>query len=132
MPQYVFEHTPFNPARQPYRPTPPLNVPQRQLLAVLEQVTPPDFTLAGRAQSDGLTFIHKQIDKMDVYFVCNLQPARIATDVTFRVTGKTPQRWDAISGKIAPVRQFRREPAGTVIRPGFRALGIGLLSVRAG
>lgn len=99
LPEYKIITPPFNPTQQiPFKPTPPLNDPQRSLLAALEKVTPPDFALAGRAQSDGLTFIHKRINDLDLYFVTNLQPKRIVTDVTFRVTGKTPQRWNALTG----------------------------------
>ena len=116
---YRIDRAPFNPGRQPSRPTPPLTAEQRQLLAVLERVTPPDFALAGRAQSDGLTFIHKRTDDVDVYFVCNLQPQRVATEVTFRVTGKTPQRWNAITGQIAAVPRCRAEGGGTTIPVAF-------------
>jgi len=109
LPQYKLNEKPFNPGRQPYTPTPPLNGAQQQLLHILEGVMSPDFSLADRAQSDGLTFIHKRLDDVDIYFVCNLQPARIVTDVGFRVTGKVPQRWDAITGKVAPVAHFHAD-----------------------
>jgi len=112
LPEYKIERTSFDPGRQPSKPTPPLNAAQRRLLAVLGRLSPPDFAMAGRAQSDGLTFIHKQVDDVDVYFVCNLQPQRIATDVTFRVSGKTPQRWDAVTGAVAAVTEFRSEADG--------------------
>jgi len=103
-PEYKILTIPFNPTRQiPFKPTPTLNSAQHKLLASLEKVTPPDFSLAGGAQSDGLTFIHKRISDLDVYFVTNLQPNHISTDVTFRVTGKTPQRWDAVTGKTGEV-----------------------------
>jgi hypothetical protein len=119
LPEYKIDRTSFNPGRQPSKPTPPLNAAQRRLLTVLECLTPPDFAMAGRTQSDGLTFIHKQVDDVDVYFVCNLQPQRIATDVTFRVTGKTPQRWNAITGAIAPVLDYRADAGGTTITVEF-------------
>lgn len=118
---YTIDRLPFTPNRKPYAPTPPLNEAQRRLLGVLERVTPPDFALAGRAQSDGLTFIHKQVDSVDVYFVCNLQPSRIATDVTFRVTGKSPRRWDAMTGEIRPVTAYRADAGGTVLPIEFEA-----------
>ena len=121
LPEYKLERLPFSPGRQPYTPTPPLTAAQRRLLAVLERVTPPDFALAGRVQSDGLTFIHKQVDSVDVYFVCNLQPKRIATDVTFRVTGKAPQRWDAVTGSSHPVSAYRLEAGGTTLPLEFEA-----------
>jgi hypothetical protein len=117
MPEYKIITPPFVPTKQESpKPTAPLNDPQRKLLAVLERVTPPDFVLAGRAQSDGLTFIHKRIADLDVYFVTNLQPNRIVTEVTFRVTGKTPQRWDAVTGSTGgAVPGFRVEANGTTI-----------------
>lgn len=100
LPDYKIVTPTFQPSQQPKsKPTTPLNEQQLKLLALLAKVTPPDFVLNGGIQSDGLTFIHKRINDLDVYFVTNLQPNHIATDVTFRVSGKTPQRWDAITGK---------------------------------
>jgi len=119
LPEYKIERTGFNPGRQPYTPTPPLDTAQQRLLAVLERVTPPDFALAGRAQSDGLTFIHKRVDEVDIYFVCNLEPTRIATDVTFRVTGTAPQRWDPITGGTAAVPIRHEDATGTTIAVEF-------------
>jgi len=115
LPEYKLDRAPFSPMRKPYTPTAPLTEPQQHLLAALNRVMPPDFALAGRAQSDGLTFIHKRVGDTDVYFVCNLETNRIATDVTFRVTGKTPQRWDAISGETGATVDFRVDENGTTI-----------------
>ncbi len=121
LPEYKIRPKPFNPLLQsPSKATPPLTEPQRKLLAALAVVTPPDFALAGHAQSDGLTFIHKRVADLDVYFVCNLQPNRAATDVTFRVTGKTPQRWDARTGATGEaVTGFRADTNGTTIPLNF-------------
>lgn len=117
LPEYKIITPPFVPTQQvSFKPTTPLNKQQRDLLALLEKVTPPDFALAGRAQSDGLTFIHKRVADLDVYFVTNLQPNRIVTDVTFRVNGKTPQRWDALTGKTGEsVPGFREGENGTTL-----------------
>jgi hypothetical protein len=115
LPDYKLDRRPFNPGRQPYKPTPPLNDAQRHLLAELERVAPPDFALAGRAQSDGLTFIHKQNGDADIYFVTNLQTNRIASEVTFRVTGKVPQRWDAVTGSITPVTRCTATSTGVAL-----------------
>jgi len=55
-----------------------------------------------------------------VYFVTNLQPNPIATDVTFRVTGKTPERWDALTGLTGgEVAGFRADANGTTIPLNF-------------
>ena len=119
LPEYKVAQTPFSPMRQPYSKTAPLTDPQRKFLAALNRVTPPDFALANHAQSDGLTFVHKRVDDADVYFVCNLEPTRITTDVTFRVTGKTPQRWDAITGETGAYVGFRADANGTTISLDF-------------
>ena len=119
LPNYKLNGPPFDPGRKPYSTTPPLTDPQRRLLAAIDRVTPPDFSLAGHAQSDGLTFIHKRIDDIDLYFVCNLEPTRIATDASFRVTGKTPQRWNAVTGETEPVTDFRAYSNSTTIPVDF-------------
>ncbi len=117
LPGYKIVTPPFVPTRQfPSMPTETLNEHQRKFLASIEKIIPPDFSLAGRVQSNGLTFIHKRINDLDVFFVTNLEPNRIATDVTFRVTGKTPQRWNAISGSTGElVSDFRIDKNGTTI-----------------
>jgi hypothetical protein len=121
LPEYKIDRTPFNPQRKPYSSTAPLDAAQRSLLSAINKVVPPDFALAGNAQSDGLTFIHKQIDAVDLYFVCNLQPKRMATDVTFRVGGKIPQRWDAMTGGVSPVAGFKSDGGTTTIPLEFEA-----------
>ena len=113
---YKLDRKPFSPERQPVAPTPPLNPTQQQLLAVLGNLTPPDFAPLDGTQSDGLTFIHKQVDAVDVYFVTNLQPKRVATDVSFRVSGKIPQRWNALTGAMQDITGYRLLADSTVLK----------------
>ena len=121
LPEYKIDRKPFNPGRQAPAPTPPLDIAQRRLLGVLKNLTPPDFALAGRLQSDGLTFIHKQMGEVDVYFASNLQASAVATEVTFRVTGKKLQRWDALTGKVEDIRPCRVAVEGTSVVVEFEA-----------
>ena len=132
LPEYKIDRKPFNPGRQPPAPTPPLNAAQRRLLGVLAGLAPPDFSLAGSTQSDGLTFIHKQVGDVDVYFVSNLQAQAIATEVTFRVTGKTPQRWDARSGAVEDVRQYLAAGHGMTLALEFEPWESALFVFRPG
>ncbi|MEI6606526.1 MAG: glycosyl hydrolase [Verrucomicrobiota bacterium] len=132
LPEYKIERKPFNPGRQAAAPTPPLNAAQRRLLGVLEGLTPPDFALADRVQSDGLTYIHKQVGDVDIYFVSNLQAQAIATEVTFRVTGKILQRWDARSGTVEDVRQFRATEHGSIVALAFEPWESALFVFRTG
>ncbi len=110
LPDYKIAHKELNPGDQTYRPTPPLNQAQKKLLAILRADTPPDFELEGGAQSDGLTFLHRRAGDRDIYFVTNLQPKAVKQMVTFRVSGKAPERWDPMTGAIEPVERWR--PAG--------------------
>lgn len=119
IPEYKIDKEPLNPAWQPPSPpTPPINNAQQKLLDILHGVIAPDVSLDNRAQSDGLTFSHRQVDETDIYFVSNLQRKPLNSDLTFRVKGKTPQRWDAMTGEITPVT-FRETETGTVISCDF-------------
>jgi hypothetical protein len=53
-------------------------------------------------QDDGmnLLFIHKKVDGTDVYFVMNQQNYGVCREMSFRITGKTPEIWDPEYGSI--------------------------------
>jgi hypothetical protein len=53
------------------------------------------------AQSDVL-WLHRQLKGGDLYFLSNRSDQPVALAATFRVAGKAPQIWDAVSGKVAP------------------------------
>jgi len=53
-------------------------------------------------------YIHYRIDEMDIYFVCNQTGQTEDVLCRFRVAGKTPELWDAVTG------QTRRQVAFTV------------------
>lgn len=105
----------FSPGPRPYTPTPPLTAPQRALLGALREHLAPDFALAGNEQSNGLAFLHRRVGPDDIYFVTNLQPEESRKAVTFRVSGKTPERWDPMTGQIHPVFVYQAHPEGIEI-----------------
>jgi hypothetical protein len=47
-----------------------------------------------------LMFIHKNIDGNEVYFVMNQQNSKIQREISFRITGKTPEIWNPDYGNI--------------------------------
>ena len=59
----------------------------------------PDLSFSPKPELGQLRFIHRKTDAEDIYFVCSLSDASVATSASFRVTGKTPEFWDAITGK---------------------------------
>jgi hypothetical protein len=55
----------------------------------------PDFETAHPA----IDFIHRATDDADIYFVSNLDGKTQKTTCTFRMSGRQPELWDAVSGK---------------------------------
>ncbi len=60
----------------------------------------PDFSYTG---TDGkLLYVHRQLPDGDIFFVSNREAKAVNVDATFRVAGKAPEYWDAITGKVSP------------------------------
>jgi hypothetical protein len=132
IPRYDTSKRPFYQVPEPYQPTPAPTAPQRALLEALREHLAPDFALAGNQQSNGLTFLHRRLGSDDLYFVTNLQLETSETAVTFRVTGKIPERWDPMTGEIAPVLVYRTQAAGVEIPIRLPARGSVCILFRAG
>jgi hypothetical protein len=71
---------------------------------------PPDF----QADRD-LRYIHKRDGSADIYFVANGQPAGVEAKCTFRVAGKAPEIWDAVTGEMRPAMDFRQANGCTTV-----------------
>ena len=63
---------------------------------------PPDFE-----SEAGLRYTHRRDGETDIYFVANAEDSSFDTTCIFRVTGKQPELWDAISGKFRSLDEFR-------------------------
>ena len=115
LPEYKISEPSFNSQEQPYSKTPLITAPQRKLLEILREITPPDVALPDDAQSDGLTFIHRRAGDKDIYFLTNLQPEKISTTLSFRITGKRVDIWDAMSGQVKQLPEYRTTMTHTEI-----------------
>lgn len=76
----------------------------------------PDFV--GVALGDDerrLDYIHRRTADADVYFVSNWSQESIASEASFRVTGRRPELWDAIDGTIRPADAFRQTEGRTIV-----------------
>lgn len=132
MPSYEVERQNFTPFPRPYEPTPPLTAPQRALLGALKEHLAPDFMLARGEQSNGLTFMHRRLGSDDIYFVTNLQPKAVRTSVTFRVSGKTPEEWNPMTGRISPVFVYKDHADCLEIPIALEPFGSTLFFFRSG
>ena len=61
---------------------------------------PPDFTYSGKDTE--FLYIHRHIDDGEVYFVSSRAQKPVDATLSFRITGKVPEIWDAVTGKVSP------------------------------
>nr|MBF6627680.1 glycosyl transferase family 2 [Proteiniphilum sp.] len=92
-------------------------VPLRQILK--DDNIVPDFTYSGDEKSN-IDFIHRTFtDGTELYFVVNRNKRRDVTECTFRVTGRQPELWDPLSGKIRPVHRWNESEGRTSLNIEF-------------
>lgn len=92
----------------------------RQVLAA--DGVEPDFEV--QASEDRVfDYIHYMIGKMDVYFVCNQTELTEDAICRFRVTGKSPQLWDPLTGRIQQTVSFSNSKGRTEIPIRFSPYG---------
>ena len=109
--------TRWSPGSIEWQPTAPLSPAQAEFVKVLRSQLTPDFEIAGKPQSDGLTFRHTTIGTVDCWFLCNLQPNASKTEVTLNTKGKVPQTWDAMTGAVRPLENYRFAEDGRIVLP---------------
>jgi hypothetical protein len=76
---------------------------------------PPDFEAHSDAPGATLEFIHRQLPDGDLYFVSNQQNRPEKADCVFRVRGRQPEIWDAVTGERWPATDFRLAGERTVV-----------------
>jgi hypothetical protein len=74
-------------------------------------------TLSGIPSPSGFDWVHRRIDGADVYFVTNLRNAAASADCIFRVAGKQPELWDAVTGTTRDAPAFTQTDDGRTIVP---------------
>jgi len=79
----------------------------------------PDFMSKGAP----LHFIHRSCDDADIYFVCNQQNNSVSSECTFRVAGRQPEIWDAVTGKIRDAVEFEIADGRTTVPLEFAPRG---------
>lgn len=66
-------------------------------------------------QSDSILFIHRQMKDGSIYFVSNQKNVPVNISTAFRVTGKTPELWNAVTGTIRDLPSFDQTASTTSI-----------------
>jgi hypothetical protein len=113
----------INPVTEQPRPFPDFGL----IAGVLARLNVPlDF----QADRD-LRYIHKRDGDAHIYFISNGQPAAVAANCTFRVSGKLPEIWDAVGGQMRPAAAFRQENGLTTVPLQFAPTGSLFVVFRA-
>jgi hypothetical protein len=69
----------------------------------------PDFTYPGQTdEPEKFDFIHRTNGDSEIYFVTNRTNRPEISDFTFRVSGKQPEIWNAVTGEMHPAGSFRQ------------------------
>jgi len=89
----------------------------------------PDFTTTG---DDSVLFIHRSINAGDdLYFISNQKNKVIHFDAAFRVMGKQPELWDAVTGKKRLLPAFETGKNSTSIPLILEANGSAFIVFRS-
>jgi hypothetical protein len=76
----------------------------------------PDFNYTGQADSsDQFDYIHRSLGETEIYFVINRTNQRATSDFTFRVAGKQPEIWDAVTGQTRIARAYHQGNGRTTL-----------------
>lgn len=91
----------------------------------------PDFD-AGPGTDREFDYIHHRRDDLDVYLVRNATDRWLSRECTFRQSGKIPERWDPVTGHIAPIDVYRFSGPGTRLPITFPPNGAYFIVFRSG
>jgi hypothetical protein len=109
------------------------------LRAVLDKLgLKPDFEFTAKAADAPINYLHRRVGEAEVYFLAGRRRQSEELVCTFRVEGKQPEVWNAVTGETAQVATYevtegrtrvpvRLDPAGSVFvvfrsRAGVRRL----------
>ncbi|HEV2455141.1 MAG TPA: glycosyl hydrolase, partial [Verrucomicrobiae bacterium] len=88
-----------------------------------EQNLKPDFEFQNDDPATKLVYTHRIAGDADIYFVSNQRGQFDSAECTFRVSGKTPELWDARTGSIQPAPVWHEEAGRTCVTLNFDPAG---------
>lgn len=84
----------------------------------------PDLTFTGQAEDpDQFDYIHRRSGVTDIYFIINRTNNPATNNFTFRVAGKQPEIWDALTGKTMAAKAYQQANGLTTLPLQLDAFG---------
>ncbi len=74
--------------------------------------TPPDFVSHSATQ---VLYTHRATATTDIYFITNQSDQPVDFEPAFRTIGKQPELWDAVSGTLRTLPEYRTDQQHTLI-----------------
>ncbi len=99
----------------------------REVLA--ERGVSPDVNVLGPANA-ALDFIHRQTPQAHIYFVRNMAKEPLMAHLEFRIQGKVPEFWDAVTGAIRDAGQYEITPRSVRLPVRFESEGSQIVVFR--
>ncbi len=90
-----------------------LTKPAKDVLAKLG--VPPDFEAREVQSVDKLDYLHRRDGQAEIYFLSNQAAEAVKFTGVFRVSGKQPELWDAVTGQTRPAGQFQPVAGRTAV-----------------
>ncbi|MCX6899514.1 MAG: glycosyl hydrolase [Verrucomicrobia bacterium] len=75
----------------------------------------PDIEFRSTSQCANFDWIHRRDGATEIYFISNQSALNAAADVVFRVAGKQPELWDAVTASIRNLPEWLEENGRTVV-----------------
>ncbi len=79
----------------------------------------PDIEFRRTSTAARLEWIHRRDGDTEIYFVANLASAPATAEAVFRTAGKQPELWDAVTGEIRNLTDWRLDNGRTAVPLAF-------------
>ena len=81
--------------------------------------TPPDIEFRGAAADAKLLFTHRSSPDAEIYFITNQKDRDERADCVFRVAGRLPELWNAVTGERRDLPEWSVQGSQTVVPLSF-------------
>jgi hypothetical protein len=81
----------------------------------------PDIEVRNAPPGIDIDWIHRHGQQLDIYFLANLTELEADVEIAFRISAQAPELWDAVSGTVLALSEFREEKGRTVVPLRFAA-----------
>lgn len=89
---------------------------EKSLAEVFDSLqVPADIEFRGATADASLLFTHRKAADADIYFISNQKDRNEQTECAFRVSGRQPELWDAVTGERRTLPEWREESGLTIV-----------------